>query len=484
MTKNFIYTVLLSVVNLLFQLVSFPYAFRILGPEGIGSVQIAISLAQYFALFAALGIPVYGISEIARNRDNPRELAKSFSELSLIFFLASLILSIIYFSIIYNIPYFQNNLRLYILSGSLVILSFSQTEWFFAGMESFKSITIRTVLVKLITLIFLFLLVRNKNHNERYLLIIIFSLLGNQIISLLMCLKQAGFTFKNLNLNRHLKPLLFLFSTTIISSIYTILDTVILGFLSDEHQVGLYTASVKVVKLSIPVVTAMGIILLPTITNYFHENNNLKVRENLDKSFRFIIFFSIPLLAGMILFAPECILLFSGEAFFEAVPVMRIVSFLPLLIGLGHYYSIQILLPLGKTKQIFYAVLVGSICFLLLNWILVPTFKSIGAAIANVISEAIVTVCYIYFIRQFFTPKSNFNYVWQSLVTTITFIPIHLFFKTCNFPIWLLVPFSATTCLITFIAIQYWIFKNYFILDILIPVKKKIPINNKQTGKD
>jgi drug/metabolite transporter (DMT)-like permease len=115
---------------------------------------------------------------------------------------------------------------------------------------------------------------------------------------------------------------------------------------------------------------------------------------------------------------------------------------------------------------------------------LVPTFKSIGAAIANVISEAIVTVCYIYFIRKFFIPKSNFKYVWQSLATTIIFIPIHLFFRTCNFPIWLLVPFSATTCLISFIAIQYWIFKNYFILDILIPVKKKIPINNKQTGKD
>jgi len=484
MTKNFFYTVLLSVVNLLFQLASFPFAFRILGPEGIGSVQIAISLAQYFALFAALGIPVYGITEIARHRDNPKQLAQSFSELSIIYLVASLAISIIYFSLIYSIPYFQHNSRLFLLAGSLVFMGFTQTEWFFSGLELFKSITIRTVIVKLLSLLLLFYFVHNKSDNEKYLLIVIFSLLGNQIFSLFMCLRKTSFTLKNINMKRHLKPLLFLFSTTIISSTYTILDTVLLGFLADEHAVGLYTASIKVVKLSLPVVTAMGVILIPSITKYFHQNDTTRVTELLDKSFRFIIFFSIPLCTGMILFAPECILLFSGKDFYEAVPVMRIVSLLPIIIGLGHFYSIQILLPLGKTKQIFYSVMIGSFSFLLLNWILVPSLQSMGSAIANVVSEGIVTICYIYFMGQFFSLKSNWSYVWQSLISTIIFIPIHMFFRYWELPIWLLVILSGTTCILAFFAIQWLIFKNYFVLDFIEPVKKWIYVKQERSNSD
>jgi O-antigen/teichoic acid export membrane protein len=182
MTKNFFYTVLLSLVNLLFPLLSFPYASHVLGPEGIGSVQMAISFAQYFALFAALGIPIYGITEIARHKKNPENLSKACSELTIIFFVASWILFLVYLIIIFTVPFFQSHLRLYVLSGALVVCSFTYTDWFFSGLEAFKSITLRSVVVKILALLFLYGCVKSKIDFEPYLLIVLFSILGNQLL--------------------------------------------------------------------------------------------------------------------------------------------------------------------------------------------------------------------------------------------------------------------------------------------------------------
>ena len=472
MTKNFLYTVLLSLVNLLFPLLSFPYASHILGPEGIGSVQMAVSLGQYFALFAALGIPIYGITEIARHRDNPEQLARSFSELSVIFFAASLLLSIVYLVIISTVPFFHQHYRLFLLAGTLVLLSFSYTDWFFSGIEAFKSITLRSVIIKVLALLLLVLFVRSKGDREEYLLVVIFSILGNQLVSLLMCFQKTHFIRKGLQLRRHFKPLLYLFSTTLAASIYTMLDTVLLGFFSDDQSVGLYAAAIKLVKLTIPVVTAMGVILIPLITREFHLNNTAGIKKWLDQSFRFLLFFSIPVCVGLTLLAPECILLFSGQQFSAAIPVMRIVAWLPLLIGLGHFYCFQILLPAGKTQHIFYSVLTGALTCLFLNWLLVPSLKPIGAAIANIATEAVVTLCYVYYMRRFFTPDSPWKFGWHSLVGTLPFFPILLLFRSWELPVILMVPLVIITCALAFFAVQWWVFRNYFLLDFVQPLKE------------
>jgi O-antigen/teichoic acid export membrane protein len=471
MTKNFLYTVLLSLVNLLFPVLSFPYASHVLGPEGIGSVQMAVSLGQYFALFAALGIPIYGITEIARHRDDPEQLARSFSELSLIFFGASLLLTIVYLTIISTIPFFQDHFQLFLLAGSLVLLSFSYTDWFFSGLEAFKSITLRSVIIKVVALLLLLVLVKTKADRIEYLFVIVFSILGNQLLSLAMCFRRTRFTLKGIQLRRHFQPLFYLFSTTLAASIYTMLDTVLLGFLSDDQSVGLYAAAVKLVKLTIPIVTAMGVILIPLITRHFHQNNQVELHGLLDQSFRFLLFFSIPVCTGLTLLAPECIFLFSGHEFAEAVPVMRIVAWLPLLIGLGHFYCFQILLPAGKTQKIFYAVLAGAITCLLLNWLLVPSFKSVGAAIANIATEVVVTLLYIYFMRQFFTAESPWKYGLHALIGSFTFIPIILLLRSWQLPVPVLVPLATICCALTFFAVQWWLFKNYFLLDFVQPLK-------------
>jgi len=185
------------------------------------------------------------------------------------------------------------------------------------------------------------------------------------------------------------------------ASIYTVLDTVLLGFLSNDHAVGLYTASVKLIKITIPFVTSMGVILIPSISKSFAQKNMEEVKKILDKSFNFMIFVSIPVGVGLAILAPEFIIIFSGNQFTQATSSMQILSLLPILIGFGHFFSYQILIPSGKNKEIFFSMLAGVITSLILNFVLVPFLNEIGASIANVITELIVSVSYFFFIKKY-----------------------------------------------------------------------------------
>ena len=474
MTKNFLYTVLLSIVNILFPILSFPYASRILGPLGIGKVQFIISLAQYFAIFAALGIPIYGITQAAKHKDDPKKLATVFVELTGIFFIASIVLFAAYLAIVYSFTYFANNRILYLYASTVILLSFCYTDWFYAGIEKFKIITIRSVIVKILALVLLYLFVRTESDFGKYLFIIVFSILGNQLFSFLMILRNTNFYFADINFKKHLKPLFYIFGATLASSIYTVLDTVLLGFFADHRAVGLYTSAVKLVKLTIPFVTAMGVILIPSISNNFAKKNLTEVRQLLTNSFHFLILVSVPVCTGMAVLAPEFINAFSGSQFSEAAISMQILSFLPLLIGLGHFFSYQILIPSGRNKEIFYSMLIGVFMSLLQNFILVPMFHEKGASVANVVTELMVTLSYFYFIKKHFDFSMDWKILFQSSMAVLPFIPITLLVRQANLTAMITLFISILGCTFTYITIHLYIFKNNFLFDFINPIKNKI----------
>ncbi|MCW3087837.1 MAG: O-unit flippase, partial [Sediminibacterium sp.] len=226
MKKNYFYNLLLSIANILFPILSFPYASRMLGPVGIGKVQLASSFAQYFALFAALGIPIYGMQEVARFRHNKTQLNKVFSELVITNFITSIVMTLLYGVVIFAFPYFGSNIELYLYAGLIILLGFSSIDWFYTGMEQFKPIALRSVFIKFVALLLLFFCVKTETDYKWYLLITVFSILGNNTISFFMIPGKVRIVFSGLALKRHLKPLFFILSTTIAASMYTILDTV------------------------------------------------------------------------------------------------------------------------------------------------------------------------------------------------------------------------------------------------------------------
>jgi O-antigen/teichoic acid export membrane protein len=477
MKKNFFYTVLLSVVNILFPILSFPYASHILGPLGIGKVQLVVSFAQYFALFAALGIPIYGIRETARHRDDPVKLSAVFTELTVIYFIASLVLFFVYLGVIYTFPFFEEGRTMYLYAGILIFLSFSYTDWFYTGLEQFRGITIRSVIVKALSLLLLYLFVKTENDFINYLMIVIFSILGNQLLSFFMIFRKTYFNFSNLGFKKHIQPVLYIFSASIAASIYTVLDTVLLGFLSTTKAVGLYTAAVKLIRVTFPFIVSMSTILMPRISKSFSENDLTEVKKLHATSLQFLTFFCLPVCAGIVILAPELIFIFSGEQFLQATLSMQILSLLPVLIGLGNFFQFQVLIPSGRNKEVFFSMLAGMVTCLILNFSLVPILAETGSAIATVFTELAVTISYFLFVRKFYSCSYNWKLFFQSIVGSLLFFPLVTLIRTGDFGVIGILLLSIASCTTLYITIHLFVFKNVFLLNFIKPFLNRFRVN-------
>lgn len=477
MTKNYFYNLLLSISNILFPILSFPYVSRVIGPEGIGKVQFIFSFSQYFALVASIGIPIYGMKEIARHRDDLEGRSKIFSELIAVYLFTSVCLSVIYLMVICSFPYFKADREMYIAATCMVLLSFSHIEWLYTGMEEFRSITVRSVVFKLIGLLLLFFFIKERTDYTLYLYIMMFSFLGNNVLSLFLIRNKVKLVFSGLSIRKHIRPLLYILGTTLAASMYTDMDTVLLGFLSDDHTVGLYTAAVKLSKITLPFVTSMAVILVPKISKNFAEHQMEAVQETLDETFRFLAFFAVPVVFGLALLAPEFIALFSGEEFLPATNSMRLLSALPLIIGFGHFFLFLILVPSGKNREMFFCVLGGLVVSLVLNVVLIPFYQEVGSSVANICSELLVTLLYFYFIQKYFKFSYEWSLLFKGAMSAILFIPVVWGVRELHAPLLVSLLLSVLGCVIVYFIMQWFIFSNKFIFDIAAFMKTKLNFN-------
>jgi O-antigen/teichoic acid export membrane protein len=479
MSKNYFYNVLISVTNILFPILTFPYASHILGPAGIGKVQFVISFAQYFALFAALGIPLYGITETARFKENKNDLSKVFSELVLLHTLVGLIFSIIYFSVILLHPFFKPDIHLYMAAGLIILLGFTSVDWFYSGIEKYSLIAFRSVFIKLLAVISLYVLVKSAGDYFNYLLILLFSLLGNNFISLLLIGRHTKLKLRGISFKKHLKPVMYILGSNIAINMYTIWDMILLGFLSNAKTVGLYFAAVKLVKIAIPFIISMGTSIIPRLTQKFNHNDISGVKHLLSESFHFTVLIAVPLVVGMALLAPEFVETFSGKEFNTATSTMQVLSILPLVIGLGHFFSMQILVPAGLNHQMFLSTLAGAACSLFLNLLLVPFFDAVGAGIANISAELIVTGLYFYYVRKNFSFDIKWNLLLKALICSMFFLPTVYIIRQYIGSVYLILIFSVILCFIQYFVLQWVIYKDQMLLKITRPIRvknKKLPI--------
>ncbi|CAD5267984.1 MULTISPECIES: flippase [unclassified Imperialibacter] len=474
MKRNYFYNLIFSFSNILFPIITFPYVSRILGPSGIGKVQFVTSFSQYFTLIAALGIPVYGIQVIAGAKGDFFKLSKVFSELTSIYIITSLLLSLAYFALIFSVPFFGNQFQLFLFAGLIVVLSFTSIEWFYSGLEDFKTIAVRSVVIKSIALVLTFTFIKEADDYLAYLLIVLFTIQGSHFLNVVLLRGKVSLSFSGLNLKRHLKPLLFIFSTTVAASMYTVLDTVILGFLTSDESVGLYTAAVKLTRITIPIVISLGAILVPQVARALARNEQEDMKVMVNKAFGFVLLLAIPISVGLLLLAPEFIEVFSGEGFLLAVPSMQILSILPLLVGLGHLFAFVILVPAGFHKEVFYSVALGLGLCLALNFVLIPAFLEVGASIANVLTEVVVTCSYLYFIQRNFRLSFNWMPSLKSILCASLFVPIIFGLRLLSLSAALTLTLSIGSCVLVYMTLQMLVLKNVLMMDLWQAVMKKL----------
>ncbi len=422
-----------------------------------------MSFTQYFALIAALGIPIYGVRVISQAVHDKKLLYAGLSQLLSIHVICSILFTALYVVSIFAFPFFKAERSLYILAGLNILMGFTSIDWYFSGVENFRLIAIRSVTVKAISLVFLYLFVKTKADYSIYLFISIFSLLGNNIINILSVSRSIKLGLSGLK--QHLKPLMYTFGTTVATSMYTMLDSILIGFFSDEKAVGLYTASIKLTKISIPFIISSATVLMPRISKLFASSDSEGLDIILNKSFSFIAVLAVPVCIALLFLAPQLIYIFSGVQFTEAILTMQLLSPLGLIIGLGYFWGFQILIPAGKEREMMIAVMIGMIVNLSLNCFLIPVYRQNGAAFANIISELIVTLGYMFYAYRAISFKISHRPLVLNIIATIPFIGVVFLCHLLKLNVYYTIALSSISALCFYFGIQIKIFKNSVVLE-------------------
>ncbi|MDK0899086.1 oligosaccharide flippase family protein [Clostridium perfringens] len=388
--KNFVYNLILTTLNIIFPLIISPYISRVLAPSNIGKVNYATSVANWFILLASFGIPRYGIREVSRKRKNDKELSNAFWNLFIIQSIFSLIAIIIYLFMIFSLNIFKKDLILYVLMLGMIILNIFSIDWFYQGIEEYGYITLRNIIVKIISLFLIFFMIKKRDDFLIYAAINIFALGFNNILNYLhskryLCCKLSNYKFKF-----YVKELRIYFLTTLIIAIYTQLDQVFIGTYSSQ-DLAYYVRSKMIVNIGIGIVGSIITVLVPR-TAYLIENNYLKYKNIINESINYIYILSIPCFVGVFLLSKEIMLLLGGNLFLPATMSLKIIAIIIIINPIGTWQINQILIPHKKEKLAFYIQFFVAILSLILDFKYIPKYSFIAASVIWVLIELILVI--------------------------------------------------------------------------------------------
>lgn len=397
---NFIMNAILTVSSFVFPMITFPYASRVLLVENYGKVTFATSVLTYFAMFAALGIPNYGIRACARVRDDKVKLSRTAQELMLINLITSAITYVAFFVSLIFVKRFQQDSTLLIINSVSILLNTLGVTWLYSALEQYSYITVRNIVCKIISIILMFIFVHNPSDYVIYGAIAMVASGGSNLLNFLnlrkcIILKPLG----NYHFKQHLKPIFIFFATSVAISVYTNLDTVMLGFMTDDIQTGLYGASVKVKNLLTGVVSSLGNVLLPRLSLYVSNQESDKFYETLSKVLNFLLLISLPLTIYFVFYSRTSILLFSGAEYEGATLPMQLLMPTVFLIAISGLTGNQMLVPLGRERVVMTSVICGALVDFGLNWLFIPKWGAAGAAAATLVTEFVVLAIQLFFLR-------------------------------------------------------------------------------------
>lgn len=398
-------------------LVTVPYVSRVLGSEGVGINAYTNSIIQYFILFGSIGINLYGNRTIAYNRDNKKKMSQIFWEIALLRMICiaiSYLIFIIFLSVVseYQIFYFYQSF--------LIIAAGLDISWFFMGNEDFKKTVLRNTLVKIVSLIAIFVFIKSKSDIGLYILILSLSILFGNLTLWPYLRKMVNLSnIKQLNLWRHFLPSLALFIPQVATQVYLVLNKTMLGILVGVKSTGYYENSDKIVKVILAIVTATGTVMLPRVANTFAKGQKDKVAKYLYQSFDFVTAICFPMALGLSAIAPKFSVWFLGSEFKITGGLISILSLVIIFIGWSNVLGTQYLLPTNQTKYYTISVVSGALINLILNFPLITKYGVYGAVVSTVISEFTVMAVQIFLARKTLQISVLFSGKWKYMISAL-----------------------------------------------------------------
>lgn len=430
---NYILNLINTGTQMLFPLITFPYVCRVIEADGIGQINFFQSIISYISLFTCLGIPMYAIREIARDRSDVVQMNRTAMEILLLHSMLTLVGYAIVAILCLTVPQIQVNIPLFLILSLTIFFTAIGCEWFYQGIEDFKYITIRGLIIKTVSVVLLFIFVKSKTDLLYYGCYTVFGVLGGNIFNFFRLRKyihRENIIFSELHIKRHIKPVLKVFSFSVVTSIYLQLNTVLLGFLKNALAVGYFAAATKVMQMLLTMSACLGSVMMPRASHLIAENKEDEFNRLIQKSYDFTLAIALPMTIGLIFCAPSLITALCGVKFEHSILPSQIIAPIILMVAISNVFGIQVLFPKGKINIVTLCCGIGAVADLILNLCLIPFFSYIGTSIAYLGAEVATTVS-MYFIGRRYIPiiyfkKSHLTYALGCIVMAFALYGISL----------------------------------------------------------
>lgn len=430
---NYILNLINTGTQMLFPLITFPYVCRVIEADGIGQINFFQSIISYISLFTCLGIPMYAIREIARDRSDVVQMNRTAMEILLLHSMLTLVGYAIVAILCLTVPQIQVNIPLFLILSLTIFFTAIGCEWFYQGIEDFKYITIRGLIIKTVSVVLLFIFVKSKTDLLYYGCYTVFGVLGGNIFNFFRLRKyihRENIIFSELHIKRHIKPVLKVFSFSVVTSIYLQLNTVLLGFLKNALAVGYFAAATKVMQMLLAMSACLGSVMMPRASHLIAENKEDEFNRLIQKSYDFTLAIALPMTIGLIFCAPSLITVLCGVKFEHSILPSQIIAPIILMVAISNVFGIQVLFPKGKINIVTLCCGIGAVADLILNLCLIPFFSYIGTSIAYLGAEVATTVS-MYLIGRKYMPiiyfkKSHLTYALGCTVMAFALYGISL----------------------------------------------------------
>lgn len=402
LSKGGIYYLIYNVLNLAFPFITGIYVARKLLPENIGAVAAAQNLAQYFVILAFLGIPTYGLREIAKSRDSKEERSKVFSELYVINFISTCVFLFCYLVLIFSVTAYRENITLYLIVGLSIALNAFNISWLYEGLEEFRFTSLRNIAFKTLAFVLLVLFVHKPGDYLIYAGITVVGTAGNYIVNMIYAHRFVSISFHELNLKRHLKSIFYLVAVNLAIELYSLVDVTMMNFMSSKESIAFYKYGHSIHLMLLQVVNTFTMVLIPRISYYFKENRQKEFNQLVSKALKLIIICSVPMIIGIQFTTNFLIVKMYGDAYINSATILKIFSVLLLVSPIGYLLGSRMLLATNHENKMIISVGVGAVVNIIGNSLLIPRYAEFGATAASIISEFVVMIVYINLGKKYF----------------------------------------------------------------------------------
>ncbi len=402
---NFTSLSFVQVVNYLFPLLLIPYIVRVIGPSNYGAFAFAIAVVGYFAMFTDWGISLYAPREIALVRENRENLSRLVSAILYLKLLSILFLTLLFVALVFMVPRFKQEITLFLFASTYIFMSGLSLNWFFQGVERMTHIAVSQSIAKILWAMLVILLIRTREDYAILPLTYFLSDIAGKLYLIYKMFSGWNITLRKPILSEIKKVAKYsfpLFVSNISIKIYTGINTVLLGFLTNNQIVGYYSLAEKITKALLGVQSQISVVFYPHISARMQESWK-ETSRSIKKGATAVMLLAIPLFLLNFTFSHQIILLIGGKGFLPASNTLKILSFLFVVVGLSNIFGIQILLPMGKRKEFMKATLFSIAIITALDIVLIPPLKQNGAAISFLVSELVVLVIMLGYYLKFKT---------------------------------------------------------------------------------